>query len=107
MKKHRIYILALFVCLLCAFGACGRDKNNSNNNSATNPSQNQTRIPTPTTVPTQVPANTMNPNDGTGVIEDLGDGIINGTEDVIDGVGNAVNDIGNGLNDGTDNETNR
>ena len=101
MKKHSIYILALCLSLLCAFGACGRDRNNSNNNSATNPSQKQTTMPTPTTVPTVVPNNTMTPdNAGTGVIdgiEDVGDGIINGTEDVIDGVGNAVDDIGNGI----------
>jgi hypothetical protein len=100
MKKHRIYILALCLCFLCALGACGRDKNDSNNNSATNPSQNQTTVPTPTTMPT---VTTAPDNLGDGVIdgiEDVGDGIMDGTGDVIDGVGNAVDDIGNGLNGG-------
>lgn len=108
MKKQRLYILALCCCLLCAFGACGRDKDGNNNNSVTDRTQNQTvTTPTPTTVPTVMPENTITPdNAGTGILdgmEDVGNGIINGTEDVIDGVGNAVDDVGDGLtgNDGT------
>lgn len=102
MKKQRIYILALCCCLLCAFGACGRDKDGNNNNSVTDRTQNQNLTkPTPTLTPTVMPENTVTPdNAGDGImdgIEDVGDGIIDGTEDVIDGVGNAVDDIGDGL----------
>ena len=112
MKKQRIYILALCCCLLCAFGACGRDKDGNNNNSVTDRTQNQNvSTPTPTTVPTEVPDNTITPdNTDNGIldgVEDVGDGIINGAEDVIDGVGDAVNDIGDGMTgDDANNATN-
>ena len=41
-------------------------------------------------------------------MEDVGDGLINGAEDVIDGVGDAVNDIGDGItgNDADNSNTN-
>ena len=112
MRKQKFYILALCCCLLCAFGACGRDKYGNNNNSVTDPSQNQTTTtPSPTVTPTLVPDNTTPDNVGDGIldgVEDVGDGIIDGTEDVLDGVGNAVDDIGNGMTggDATTNDAN-
>ena len=82
MKKQRIYILALCCLLICGFGACGRDKDGNNNNSVTDRTQNQsTTIPTPTLTPTVTPDNNPD-NVGDGIldgVEDVGDGIINGT----------------------------
>ena len=110
MKKKAVFLLVLG-CLMCfCFAACGRDDNKSNNNSVTDGTYGQnTTTPVPTVAPTTEPEVTTSPDNlGDGImdgVEDVGDGIINGADEVIDGVGNAIDDMDTGTNGGTNGDT--
>ena len=108
MKKNRILILGLTLCFLCFAGACTTGYADGTTNSGdlagthsplpgndyldkggANPTDNISIVNPDVTLPLE----TAIPDTNDGAIENLGEDVKNGAEDLLHGAGNALDDI--------------
>lgn len=112
MKKLRKLVLTMMVvCLFGSMAACGNRNGNEENttengagsNNTTN--KNDTDNKNNTNDKNNRDNTTNNGDNGDGVVNDVTDGVVDGSEDIVDGVDDAVDDAGTGIKDAVDDAT--